>query len=76
VVEEPINYENVVSQLQTENEELRAKITYLYAHTIKVSIPSMQTVVRFVRENIRIINIALDLIMMVLSIVLMKVVRS
>ncbi len=75
-MDDAINYEQVVTQLQLENEELRQKLTYLYAHTIKVSIPSMQTVVRFVRENIRMINIALDLVMMVLSIVLMKVLRS
>ena len=71
-----VNYEQVVLQLQNENEELRAKLAYLYAHTVKVSIPSMETVVRFVRENIRMINIALDLVMIVLSIVLMKVLRS
>jgi len=71
-----INYPDVVSQLQTENEELRAKLAYVYAHTIKVSIPSMQTVVRFVRENIRMINVALDVILMVFSIILMKVLRS
>jgi len=71
-----INYENVVSQLQTENEELRAKLAYLYSHTVKVSIPSMETVVRFVRENIRMINAALDIIVMVLSVILMKVLRS